>query len=46
LLDWTRAHHADLTGLEVRRPSLEDAYLAITGGIGAHHPEHRMEDSQ
>jgi ABC-2 type transport system ATP-binding protein len=30
LLDWAREHHADLAGLEVGPPSLEDAYLALT----------------
>jgi hypothetical protein len=28
---WARDNHVDLTGLEVGSPSLEDAYLAITG---------------
>jgi ABC-2 type transport system ATP-binding protein len=45
LLDWARAHGSELPGLEVRRPSLEDTYLAITGGTGARrHPEQQMED--
>jgi hypothetical protein len=28
---WARAGDVDLTGLEVGAPSLEDAYLALTG---------------
>jgi ABC-2 type transport system ATP-binding protein len=31
LVTWARQHHVDLTGLEVGSPSLEDAYLALTG---------------
>jgi len=31
LVDWARWHDADLTGLEVGPPSLEQAYLALTG---------------
>jgi ABC-2 type transport system ATP-binding protein len=31
LVGWARDNHVDLTGLEVGSPSLEDAYLAITG---------------
>jgi ABC-2 type transport system ATP-binding protein len=31
LVMWARDNHVDLTGLEVGSPSLEDAYLAITG---------------
>jgi ABC-2 type transport system ATP-binding protein len=31
LIGWADAHHLDLDGLEVGPPSLEDAYLAITG---------------
>ena len=30
LVGWAREHDADLTGLEVGPPSLEDAYLALT----------------
>jgi ABC-2 type transport system ATP-binding protein len=30
--DWCRERGADLPGLEVRRPSLEDIYLALVGG--------------
>ena len=30
LVGWARRNHADLTGLEVGPPSLEDAYLALT----------------
>jgi ABC-2 type transport system ATP-binding protein len=31
LVLWARDKHVDLTGLEIGSPSLEDAYLAITG---------------
>jgi ABC-2 type transport system ATP-binding protein len=31
LLDWARQQGVDLPGLEVRRPSLEDVYLKLTG---------------
>ncbi len=31
LVAWARAGDVDLTGLEVGAPSLEDAYLALTG---------------
>jgi ABC-2 type transport system ATP-binding protein len=31
LVGWAQRHHLDLTGLEVGPPTLEDAYLAITG---------------
>ena len=31
LVDWARSSAVDLTGLEVGSPSLEDAYLALTG---------------
>ena len=31
LVMWARDNHVDLTSLEVGSPSLEDAYLAITG---------------
>jgi ABC-2 type transport system ATP-binding protein len=31
LVTWAREHNVDLTGLEVGPPSLEDAYLALTG---------------
>ncbi len=34
LVLWARDNHVDLTGLEVGSPSLEDAYLAITGRQG------------
>jgi ABC-2 type transport system ATP-binding protein len=39
LTQWACAHHAELPGLTVTRPSLEDVYLRITGqaGIGAGH---------
>jgi ABC-2 type transport system ATP-binding protein len=32
VLDWVRRAGVDLLGLEVRRPSLEDVYLAATAG--------------
>jgi hypothetical protein len=31
LMAWAGPHHLSLDGLEVGPPSLEDAYLAITG---------------
>jgi ABC-2 type transport system ATP-binding protein len=31
LVTWARDQHVDLTGLEVNPPTLEDAYLALTG---------------
>ncbi len=31
LVEWARAHDIDLTGLEIGPPSLEQAYLALTG---------------
>jgi ABC-2 type transport system ATP-binding protein len=31
LVTWARDQHVELTGLEVSPPSLEDAYLALTG---------------
>ena len=31
LIGWARRHRLDLTGLEVGPPSLEEAYLALTG---------------
>jgi ABC-2 type transport system ATP-binding protein len=34
LVTWARDHQVDLTGLEVSPPSLEDAYLALTGLTG------------
>jgi ABC-2 type transport system ATP-binding protein len=33
LLDWAREHRLELGGLTVARPSLEDVYLALTGGV-------------
>ena len=33
LVDWARGHHLPLPGLTVERPSLEDVYLTLTGGI-------------
>ena len=32
LLDWAGRHGVDLTGLQVGPPSLEEAYLVLTGG--------------
>jgi ABC-2 type transport system ATP-binding protein len=34
LVGWARAHGCDLADLEVRRPSLEDVYLALTAPSG------------
>jgi ABC-2 type transport system ATP-binding protein len=34
LVRWARGHALDLTGLEVGPPSLEDAYLTLTGHSG------------
>jgi ABC-2 type transport system ATP-binding protein len=31
LVDWSRANHRDVPGLEVRPPSLEEIYLRLTG---------------
>jgi ABC-2 type transport system ATP-binding protein len=31
LVDWARAEHRALVGLEIRRPSLEDVYLELAG---------------
>jgi ABC-2 type transport system ATP-binding protein len=33
LLDWARVRGLDLPGLTVQRPSLEDIYLQLTGGL-------------
>ncbi len=33
LLDWARASATSLPGLTVERPSLEDVYLELTGGV-------------
>jgi ABC-2 type transport system ATP-binding protein len=38
LVGWAERHHLDLAGLEVGPPSLEDAYLAITGQQLAQEP--------
>lgn len=35
LTGWALDHDVDLEGLEVIRPSLEDVYLALTGGSDA-----------
>jgi ABC-2 type transport system ATP-binding protein len=40
LINWADRHHLDLTGLEVGPPSLEDAYLAITGAPPAEELAH------
>jgi ABC-2 type transport system ATP-binding protein len=40
LVGWAERHHLDLAGLEVGAPSLEDAYLAITGQRLAQEPTH------
>jgi ABC-2 type transport system ATP-binding protein len=40
LVGWAERHHLDLAGLEVGPPSLEDAYLAITGQPFAQEPAH------
>ncbi|HEY7145587.1 MAG TPA: ABC transporter ATP-binding protein [Streptosporangiaceae bacterium] len=44
LADWARGSHVDLTGLEIGPPSLEDAYLALTGAPDA--PAIPMEDAR
>ena len=31
LVRWARENQVDLTGLEIGAPSLQDAYLALTG---------------
>jgi ABC-2 type transport system ATP-binding protein len=41
LVGWAQCHHLDLTGLEVGPPSLEDAYLAITGQPLTQETNHR-----
>jgi hypothetical protein len=33
LLDWARQHRFQLVDLTVARPSLEDVYLELTGGM-------------
>jgi ABC-2 type transport system ATP-binding protein len=33
LLDWARDRRLDLQGMTVERPSLEDVYLQLTGGV-------------
>jgi ABC-2 type transport system ATP-binding protein len=37
LVGWARRNRADLTGLELGPPSLEDAYLALTADPGQPH---------
>ncbi|MFI8086822.1 ABC transporter ATP-binding protein [Streptomyces sp. NPDC086080] len=39
LMDWARANGTGLPGLEVRRPSLEDIYLAVTEKAGTNRGE-------
>jgi ABC-2 type transport system ATP-binding protein len=40
LVGWAERHHLDLTGLEVGPPTLEEAYLAITGQQLTKEPAH------
>ncbi|HEX6678894.1 MAG TPA: ABC transporter ATP-binding protein [Actinomycetes bacterium] len=40
LVGWADRHHLDLTGLEVGPPTLEEAYLAVTGQRPAKEPAH------
>jgi ABC-2 type transport system ATP-binding protein len=42
LVGWAQRHHLDLAGLEVGPPSLEDAYLAITGQPLTQEADHRV----
>ena len=46
LLDWAREHATGLPGLEVRRPSLEDVYLAILSDLGALRSERQSKESR
>ncbi len=39
LLDWARDNGTGLPGLEIRRPTLEDVYLAVTEAARAHRTE-------
>jgi ABC-2 type transport system ATP-binding protein len=43
LITWARRNDVDLTGLEIGPPSLEDAYLALTGASQV--PEPRRRDT-
>jgi ABC-2 type transport system ATP-binding protein len=40
LVGWAERHRLDLTGLEVGPPTLEEAYLAITGHPTTKEPDH------
>jgi ABC-2 type transport system ATP-binding protein len=40
LVGWAERHRLDLTGLEVGPPTLEEAYLAITGYANTQEPGH------
>jgi ABC-2 type transport system ATP-binding protein len=40
LVGWAERHRLDLTGLEVGPPTLEEAYLAITGQQLTKEPAH------
>jgi ABC-2 type transport system ATP-binding protein len=40
LVGWAERHRLDLTGLEVGPPTLEEAYLAITGHANTQEPGH------
>jgi ABC-2 type transport system ATP-binding protein len=46
LVGWARRNDVDLTGLEVGPPSLEDAYLALTGDTRAPNPGHPDHSKQ
>ena len=39
LTDWAERNGGELEALEVRRPTLEDAYLALVGTAAAHSAE-------
>jgi len=45
LLDWARRTGADLSGLQVGPPSLEEAYLVLTGPVDPVRRERRREPS-
>jgi hypothetical protein len=40
LVGWADQNHLDLSELEIGPPSLEDAYLAITGAQSGTEPHH------
>ncbi len=44
LVRWAHRNHADLTGLEVGPPSLEDAYLMLTSDMQAPDPDGTGQD--